>query len=118
MDVRVGVARACSDGGGEALEGVDDGLEPDRVEQVELVLRAGQLGVDDRARRRHAEVVNEGAGIIDDHDGVVVAVGYEERAWVGRVLSVACLRSCLRRWLGWSKRPDGRRGNSGMCDAN
>ena len=37
------------DVGGERLDGIDHGFAPDRVEQVEVVLTAGQLGVDDVA---------------------------------------------------------------------
>jgi hypothetical protein len=47
----IGVGREGPDGCAEAFDGVDDGFESNRMEQVEDVLCAGQLGVDDRVRR-------------------------------------------------------------------
>ena len=52
--------------GGERLDRVDNGLEADGPEQVERVLRAGQLGVDDRLRRVASQLLDEAAGDLEE----------------------------------------------------
>ena len=63
----------------ERLDAVDDGLEAHRVEEVEGVLGAGKLGVQDRVGRRGTEVLDEVSGAVGRRVGVVVAVDDEER---------------------------------------
>src|SRR6185436_16858793 len=75
----VGGATLRSDVGGERLDRIDDRVEPSRAEQVEAVLRAGQLCVDDRIRRRGAQLLDEATGVFDDDEGVPVTVRDEER---------------------------------------
>ena len=63
----------------ERFDAVDDGLEAHRVEEVEGVLGAGELGVQDRVGRHRTEVLDEGPGAVGRRVGVVVAVDDEER---------------------------------------
>ena len=69
----------AADPRGEGLDAVDDGLEAHRVEEVEGVLGAGELGVQDRVGRHRTEVLDEGSGALGGRVGVVVAVDDEER---------------------------------------
>jgi hypothetical protein len=71
--------RGGSDPGGEGFDGVDDQLEAEGTEQVEGVLGAGKLGVDDRIGRDAGQRGREVPGDLHRRHGVVVAVGDEAR---------------------------------------
>ena len=63
----------------ERLDAVDHGLEAHRVEEVEGVLGAGKLGVQNRAGRHCTEMLDEGSRTVGRRIGVVVTVDHEER---------------------------------------
>jgi hypothetical protein len=60
---------------GAGFDGVDDHLEAEGTEQVEGVLGAGKLGVDDRIGGDVAQRAGEVPGDLHGRHGVVVAVG-------------------------------------------
>ena len=63
----------------EARDGLDCVSGAARVEHVERVLRARELGVDDRGSRHRTERVDEVTGVLDVGERVVRAVDHEER---------------------------------------
>ena len=63
----------------ERFDAVDDGLEADRAEEVECVLRAGQLGVDDRVGGGAAGLLGERACPAGGGKRVLVAVDDKKR---------------------------------------
>jgi hypothetical protein len=71
---RIAAVSQCSDARGEYFDCIDDGVEAPRAEQIEPVLRAGQLCVDDRAARRGAKVIDEASRVLDEDERVLVAV--------------------------------------------
>ena len=54
-------------------------VEADAVEQVEHVLRPGQLGAHRRTGRGVAQLGDEALGVRYEHEGVLVAVDHQER---------------------------------------
>ena len=68
---------------GEVLDAVDERLEADGVKQIKGVLGAGEFGVDDRVVRGVAQSGYELSGVPGGHEGVLVAVGDEQRGRVG-----------------------------------
>ena len=68
----------------EAVDAADHGGRPDRGEDVEGVLGAGQLGVGDRLLRDGPQRGHELPRLVDVDQGVAAAVHHEERRGVRR----------------------------------
>ena len=77
----VGDARSVgSVPGGECFDRIHRRLESDRMEQVEGMLGAGQLGIDDRLLRDTAQPLDERPRTLDWRVRVVVTMHNEARA--------------------------------------
>src|SRR5699024_6133421 len=77
---------------GKGHDRIGDGMEPNRVEDVEAVLGAGEFGVDHRLVRGRTEVVGKRACLWGGYEGVQPAVNDEGRRHVGgRLRSPGCL---------------------------
>jgi len=67
----------------ERFDSGDDGPEAQRVKYVEGVLPPRQLRIDNRAGRDGSQLRDERSGVLDDDNGVAIAVGDEEGRRVG-----------------------------------
>jgi hypothetical protein len=70
---------ARSGPGGKRFDPIDDLLEAKGVEEVERVLSARQLGVDNRIQRDRPQLLDESSGVFHKHDRVPIALRHEER---------------------------------------